>query len=117
MSLKSKQRLKKNLKLTSHSIFHPLWSADLSKCFSQLTVSIFFFSISFFNRFCLVGKCGFTQHCLYRYSLTLNATRISQFAKRITNCVTFATIHSRNACGNFVPITIDQEIRLLELLP
>ena len=35
-----------------------LWSADLSKSFSQLIVSIFAFSHYFFNRFCLVEKCG-----------------------------------------------------------
>ena len=35
-----------------------MWSADLSKSFSQLIVSIFVFSHSFFIRFCLVEKCG-----------------------------------------------------------
>ena len=34
-----------------------MWSADLSKSFSQLIVSIFVFSHYFFNRFCLVEKC------------------------------------------------------------
>ena len=32
-----------NLKVTSHGILHYLWSADLSKSFSQLNVSIFTF--------------------------------------------------------------------------
>ena len=73
---------KGQLKLTSHGILHYLCSADLSKSFSQLLVSIFIFSqyvfsidfvwckkifsiacvnfylfsVCFFNRFCLVEK-------------------------------------------------------------
>ena len=41
-----------------------LWSADLSKSFSQLIVSIF-------SKFCPVEKCGVTSCFLYRDSLTL----------------------------------------------
>ena len=40
-----------DLELTSHGIFHYLWSADLSKSFSQLIVLIFTFLNTFFNRF------------------------------------------------------------------
>ena len=56
------------LKLTSHGILHYLCSADLSKSFSQLTVSLFIFSqyyYYFFNKFCPVEKCSVTLHCLY----------------------------------------------------
>ena len=37
------------LKLTSHSVLHYLWSADLLKGFSQLTMSLFFFSQYYFQ--------------------------------------------------------------------
>ena len=44
--------------------------------------SIYLFSIFFFNRFCLVGKCWVTLHHLYRNSLTV--VSISQkIVKRI----------------------------------
>ena len=39
----------KGLKLTSHVILHYLRSADLSKSFSELIVSIFIFSQYFFS--------------------------------------------------------------------
>ena len=72
-----------------------LCSADLSKGFSQMTVSILIFSLYFsidfvpwkkfflidcvniylfsifFNSFCPVEKCGVTPHCLYNDSLSL----------------------------------------------
>ena len=50
---------------------HYLWSGDLSKSSSQFIMSIFTFFQYFFNRFCLVEKCGVALHCLYRDSLTL----------------------------------------------
>ena len=62
------------LKLISHDMLHYLCSANLSKTFSQLILSIFtflsqkFLPIFFFNKF---QKCGITPHCLYRDSLTL----------------------------------------------
>ena len=66
------------LKLTSHDILHYLWSADMSKSFSQSIVSIFTFLSQFrqylsslnifFNRF---QKCGFTPHCRFCDFLTL----------------------------------------------
>ena len=65
------------LKLTSHGILHYLWSADLSKGFSQLIMSIFMFSKYFLNRICLTEKCGVTPHCLYRDWLTLNTRKKS----------------------------------------
>ena len=40
------------LKLTSHSILRYLWSAALSKSFSQLIAPIFSFLNIFFNSFC-----------------------------------------------------------------
>ena len=42
-------------KLTSHSILHYLWSADLWKNFDQLIMSIFIFSRYFFPRGKLLG--------------------------------------------------------------
>ena len=78
--------LKKNvfnhLKLTSHGILIYLWSAYLSKSFSQLIVPIFKLNVSiywsffnnFFNRFCPEEKCVATPHCLYRDWLTLSTT-------------------------------------------
>ena len=42
-------------KLTSHSILHYLWSADLWKSFDQLIMSIFIFSRYFFPRGKLLG--------------------------------------------------------------
>ena len=73
------------LKLTSHDIMHYLWSADLSKSFSQLIVSIdcvntHLFPI-FFNRFYWVEKCGLPPHCLYRDSLIL--TNLTETRERI----------------------------------
>ena len=61
-------------KLTSHYILHHLCSADLSKSFLQLIVSmeiqsVFIFSRHFFKIFCPVEKCGVTSHSLC--SLTL----------------------------------------------
>ena len=38
-----------DLKLTSHGILHYLWSADLSKVFSQLIFSILLFSLYYFQ--------------------------------------------------------------------
>ena len=55
----------------SHVILHYLWSGDLSKSSSQFVMSIFTFSQYFFNRVCLVEKCGVTPRCLYCDSLTL----------------------------------------------
>ena len=54
------------LKLTSDDILHFLCSVDLPKSFSQLIAWILFF-----NRFCHAEKCGVTQHCLDRDSLSL----------------------------------------------
>ena len=44
------------LRLTSHDILHFLWSANLSKSFSQLIASILSFLNIFFNRFYPVEK-------------------------------------------------------------
>ena len=46
-------------------------SADLSKSFFQLIVSMFIFSQYFSSRFYPVKKCGVNPHCLCRDSLTL----------------------------------------------
>ena len=62
-----------------------LWSADLSKNFSQLIMSIFIFSQYFFNRFCIVEKCGFNPHCLYHDSWIMNLSWISNEKLR-KNC-------------------------------
>ena len=63
------------LKLMSHSILHYLWSADLSKNFFKLIVSIFIFFPYFFQQlFARWKKCGVTPHCLYYDSLTLTLT-------------------------------------------
>ena len=85
-------------------MLHYLWSVDLSiKLFSIDYVNIYLFSIFFpidsvqylsflnifFNRFCLVDKCGVTPHFLYRGSLTL---------KKIVNLETFSQL----ACFIFV---------------
>ena len=56
-----------DLELMNYGILHYLWSADLSKSFYQLIMSLFIFSqYFFFNRFCSVEKCEVTLHCLYR---------------------------------------------------
>ena len=61
-----------NLKLTSHGILYYLYSANLSKSFSQLIESIFIFSQYLFSiDFDRCKNVGFTPHCLYRDSLTL----------------------------------------------
>ena len=44
------------LKLMTHGILHYLWSADLSKSFSQLNMSIFIFSQYFFQYILPGGK-------------------------------------------------------------
>ena len=41
------------------------------KTLSQLILSIFIYYKYFFNRFCLVKKCGVNPHCLYRDISTL----------------------------------------------
>ena len=51
--------------MTSHGILHYLCSADLSKSFSLLIVSIFVFSRYFFNRFCSLKKVFCNWLCQY----------------------------------------------------
>ena len=70
------------LKLTSHDIMHYLWSADLSKSFSQLIVSIdcvntHLFPI-FFNRFYWVEKCGVTPILLISWFINFNKLNWNQ---------------------------------------
>ena len=67
-------------KLTSHSILHYLWSADLWKNFDQLIMSIFIFSRYFFP----VENCWVTTHCLYRDSLTLKLQTTKYFIMNYT---------------------------------
>ena len=50
-------------------------SGYMKKLFSIDYVSIYLFSASFFHRFCVVEKCGFTPDCLYRDSLTSRTVR------------------------------------------
>ena len=50
------------LKLTSHGILHYLRSADLSKSFYQLIMSIFIFAQYFFQQIVAWEKCGKTPH-------------------------------------------------------
>ena len=63
------------LKLTRHGIWHRLWSADLSKRFSRLIVSIFTFLnqelISILNIFVNRFKSVGLPHVAYIDSLTL----------------------------------------------
>ena len=76
----------------SHGILHYLWSGDLSKSSTQFVMSIFTFSRYFFNRFCLVEKCGVTPHCLYRDSLTLRNEYLFFFFFRSSNVGSFILI-------------------------
>ena len=70
------------LKLTSHDILHYLWSADLSKSFSQLIVSIDCVNIHlfpiFFNRFYWVEKCGVTPTLLISWFINFNKLNWNQ---------------------------------------
>ena len=70
------------LKLTSHDIMHYLWSADLSKSFSQLIVSIDCVNIHlfpiFFNRFYWVEKCGVTPTLLISWFINFNKLNWNQ---------------------------------------
>ena len=65
-----------HLKLTSHGILHYQWLQGLSKCFSQLIMTIFIFSQYFFQQ--IFNRMSFQQKsvgspniALYRDSLTL----------------------------------------------
>ena len=51
--------------LTSHVILYYLCLADLSKIFSQLTLSMFIFFNTFFNRFCAEEKTFLNRLCQY----------------------------------------------------
>ena len=70
------------LKLTSHDIMYYLWSADLSKSFSQLIVSIDCVNIHlfpiFFNRFYWVEKCGVTPTLLISWFINFNKLNWNQ---------------------------------------
>ena len=63
-------------KITSNNILHYLWSADLSKSFSQLIMLIFFFSQYFFNRYCPLERFRVTPYCSYRDSLASSVLSI-----------------------------------------
>ena len=63
------------LKLTSHGLLRYLWSADLSKSFFQLIMSIFIFFQYFFSiDFAQWKSVGYwvTSHFLYSVSLTVS---------------------------------------------
>ena len=76
------------LNLMSHGILHSLWSADLSKSFSQLIVSIFtflnqyflpifiFFSIIFTIDFARRKSVGLPHIAYIIDSLTLSLTNL-----------------------------------------